>query len=56
MEVDQVEQQDEYEPENGQKSTTTRPTVVVIDDSHPFDLDAYISSYSGTYPFPFFRK
>lgn len=24
--------------------------TVVIDESHPFDLEAYISNYSGNYP------
>lgn len=24
-----------------------KPNPVLVDDAHPFDLDAYISSYSG---------
>ena len=31
------------------KTEEKRPLVVSIDDAHPFDLEAYISGYSGTH-------
>ena len=27
-----------------------RPVIVELDDSHPFDVEAYISAYSGLDP------
>lgn len=30
-----------------QKSTSKRRVQVAISDAHPFDLDAYISQYTG---------
>lgn len=29
------------------KSAEKRPAIMPVDDAHPFDLDAYISGYSG---------
>jgi hypothetical protein len=41
----------QYSGDNSQptssKAAPTGPTTIVIDDAHPFDLDAYIAGYSG---------
>jgi len=38
-----------YEPiqPSSSKHTTQQPTTVTVDDAHPFDIDSYISGYSG---------
>ena len=33
-----------------QYTTQRRRQARPVDDAHPFDLDAYISSYTGKYP------
>lgn len=40
MDIDRVE-------ENSAGGPVPRRTLVPIDDDHPFDLDGYISNYSG---------
>jgi hypothetical protein len=44
-EVEMVQYNTQTEP-----SSSSRPLVpwaVVVDDAHPFDLDAYLTGYSG---------
>jgi COP9 signalosome complex subunit 1 len=37
------------EPEVGriERRTGKQPLLIPVDDAHPFDLDAYISNYTG---------
>ncbi|KAF9484272.1 G protein pathway suppressor 1 [Pholiota conissans] len=42
MEIDQIEEAQAAAPQ-----TTRRALVVPVDDAHPFDLESYISNYSG---------
>ena len=44
MDIDRVE-----ETQHGSSSTqaTKRQTVLPVDDTHPFDLESYISNYPG---------
>lgn len=48
IEIDEIEQLG-YAGSSSAKPTTGKPTIVPVDDAHPFDLDAYISGYSGTF-------
>jgi hypothetical protein len=34
---------------NGTKSSQKKGKIVPVDDEHPFDLDAYISTYTGAF-------
>ncbi|TCD63420.1 hypothetical protein EIP91_005419 [Steccherinum ochraceum] len=45
MDVDLIDET-EVNPQS-QKSAGKRPAILPIDDAHPFDLEAYISSYTG---------
>ncbi|KAJ3478810.1 hypothetical protein NLI96_g9502 [Meripilus lineatus] len=42
-----IDLMDEFESPASQKLNMKRPAIVPIDDNHPFDLDAYINTYSG---------
>ncbi|CAL1709729.1 unnamed protein product [Somion occarium] len=44
MDIDLI---DETDFPNYSKSTGKRPAFVPVDDAHPFDLEAYISTYTG---------
>ncbi|KAI0074359.1 PCI-domain-containing protein [Panus rudis PR-1116 ss-1] len=45
MEIDTAEDIAEHVPVKA--ALPKRPTTLPVDDAHPFDLDAYISAYSG---------
>jgi hypothetical protein len=45
MDVDPIE---EVEMTYHEASSSRAQGAVVVDDAHPFDLDTYISVYSGT--------
>ncbi|KAI0634340.1 G protein pathway suppressor 1 [Trametes polyzona] len=45
MDVDIIEDESRYQPTYVPKGK--RPAKVVVDEAHPFELEAYISSYSG---------
>lgn len=47
MDIDRLEEAQEA----SHKNYSRRPAVPV-DDAHPFDLDGYISNYSGIVLFP----
>ena len=42
MDVDQVE-----EPQTQEASAPQKRMALPVDDAHPFDLEGYISNYSG---------
>ncbi|KDR76888.1 hypothetical protein GALMADRAFT_245996 [Galerina marginata CBS 339.88] len=42
MDIDRIE-----ESQSQQATTSSRRIVLPVDDAHPFDLDGYISNYSG---------
>lgn len=44
-----IDLMDEFESPASQKLNMKRPAIVPIDDNHPFDLDAYINTYSGAF-------
>lgn len=47
MDIDGPEPIQVDEPARNSGSGKEQPFIVQVDDAHPFDLDAYISSYSG---------
>ena len=38
----------QIDPSNEDKAGTKRGDTVSVDDDHPFDLESYISNYTGT--------
>lgn len=52
MDVDPIEEVEmEYYGATQTEASSSRPAAswtIVVDEAHPFDLDAYISGYSGT--------
>lgn len=44
MDVDIPEESQAF---TASKATGKRPVIISVDDAHPFDLEAYISSYTG---------
>lgn len=49
MEIDSIDE-GEVVALQSQKSAGKRPSILPIDEAHPFDLEAYISGYKGTFP------
>ena len=47
MEVDNFDDVAEIPAFQSQKAVGKRPAVLPVDDAHPFDLENYISSYTG---------
>ncbi|KAI0267346.1 26S proteasome subunit RPN7-domain-containing protein [Gloeopeniophorella convolvens] len=49
VDIEEADMQSFYDQVQGEVplSKPTGPATVVVDDAHPFDLDAYISGYSG---------
>lgn len=49
MEIEDMDMQYALEASNAATSLSDRPLrpLIQIDDAHPFDLDGYISGYSG---------
>jgi len=47
MDVDRV---DEPGPSTSNPNVAQKRLTVPVDDAHPFDLESYISNYSGAYP------
>lgn len=45
MDIDVLEIQSSYHTQSISKKQITAP----VDDAHPFDLDSYISAYSGQF-------
>lgn len=62
MDIDDIEEIQETataEVRTEVRSSSKRGKVVIIDDEHPFDLDAFLSNYTGiptswSFPFPRF--
>jgi COP9 signalosome complex subunit 1 len=48
MDIDRLEEAQEASHKN-----YPRRLVIPVDDAHPFDLEGYISNYSGIVSFPF---
>lgn len=44
MDIDTIE---EAQASGATASTTKKPIVAPVDDAHPFDLEGYISNYTG---------
>lgn len=47
IEIDDFEQSGYAGTMASTKLVDKRPSIVPVDEAHPFDLDAYISGYSG---------
>jgi hypothetical protein len=52
MDVDPIEEVEMayYGASQTEASSSRAHWAVIVDDAHPFDLDAYISGYSGEPP------
>ncbi len=48
MDVDPIEEVEmTYHGSQNEASSSRAQGVILVDDAHPFDLDTYISGYSG---------
>ena len=47
MDVDTIEDEPYMLPSYAPKAPSKRPLRLAVDEAHPFELEAYIGSYSG---------
>jgi hypothetical protein len=47
MDIDIVDEPATYQNNTSSSQSTRRPIIAPVDDAHPFDLEGYISNYTG---------